>query len=456
MQAITPAYFDPHRNIDSSRYTEMQPTHTAIIQGFLLFTIALYLTSAIYWPGIYIFLTYEDLFGEWTQTLFFAVACYQASCLFFAKSRYRWFFLILATSCFYVAMEEISWGQRLFNIETPEFFKEHNQQREMNLHNLLTGPNKTGLKTFLEYSLSTAFLIYGLIYPLLLNYRFKCALWLDRLKIPAPPVFLAPYFLLAAFLEPEPFHFNEAEIAELLTAVALTLFTLHYRYAHKYQVDAHKSQHWEACITEQYRRSVWERLIMIPASAILITGISYQVSEMQHRIDRRLNNGYKKFARRYQSYQQWHTANVLLFKVAQKHPNDVANLRNIARNYQRMGNTKFFHKYNSQAIEISLRYHRKYPNNIVALLSLAKSYRQRGDQKNALKYGRKAYRYALGYARKKLKSSIRAYWLAQTMEFLGKYQEAYLQYRKAAILNPYSLKYRHAYQRSKRYLESSE
>lgn len=34
------------------------------------------------------------------------------------------------------AGEEISWGQRVFGIETPEFLAEHNRQRETNLHNL--------------------------------------------------------------------------------------------------------------------------------------------------------------------------------------------------------------------------------------------------------------------------------------------------------------------------------
>ena len=37
---------------------------------------------------------------------------------------------------FFGAGEEISWGQRIFGIETPEAFAEHNRQGETNLHNL--------------------------------------------------------------------------------------------------------------------------------------------------------------------------------------------------------------------------------------------------------------------------------------------------------------------------------
>ena len=37
---------------------------------------------------------------------------------------------------FFGAGEEISWGQRVFDIETPEVLAAHNKQRETNLHNL--------------------------------------------------------------------------------------------------------------------------------------------------------------------------------------------------------------------------------------------------------------------------------------------------------------------------------
>lgn len=40
---------------------------------------------------------------------------------------------------FFAAGEEISWGQRIFGIETPEFFMNKNLQNETNLHNLEIG-----------------------------------------------------------------------------------------------------------------------------------------------------------------------------------------------------------------------------------------------------------------------------------------------------------------------------
>ena len=50
-----------------------------------------------------------------------------------------WIFtsLALAVLFFFAAGEEISWGQRIFGIESGEFFLEHNKQAETNLHNMI-------------------------------------------------------------------------------------------------------------------------------------------------------------------------------------------------------------------------------------------------------------------------------------------------------------------------------
>ena len=47
---------------------------------------------------------------------------------------------VLAVLLALIGFEEISWGQRIFGIETPEWLAERNQQGETNLHNMATGP----------------------------------------------------------------------------------------------------------------------------------------------------------------------------------------------------------------------------------------------------------------------------------------------------------------------------
>jgi hypothetical protein len=47
-----------------------------------------------------------------------------------------WWILIWTLACVYFAGEEISWGQWIFNWETPDFIEQLNTQQETNLHNM--------------------------------------------------------------------------------------------------------------------------------------------------------------------------------------------------------------------------------------------------------------------------------------------------------------------------------
>lgn len=57
----------------------------------------------------------------------------------FIKTKYRFcglFYIILCIMFIFICGEEVSWGQRIFNIEIPVYFEEHNVQKELTLHNL--------------------------------------------------------------------------------------------------------------------------------------------------------------------------------------------------------------------------------------------------------------------------------------------------------------------------------
>ena len=62
--------------------------------------------------------------------------------------------LVMAVIFFVIGMEEISWGQRIFNIKSSQFFLENNMQNETNLHNLNTPLSET-----VYYSVGAAVLI---------------------------------------------------------------------------------------------------------------------------------------------------------------------------------------------------------------------------------------------------------------------------------------------------------
>lgn len=52
------------------------------------------------------------------------------------KGAKRIYYILLALMMFFGFGEEISWGQRIFDLQTNEYFSNHNLQGETNLHNL--------------------------------------------------------------------------------------------------------------------------------------------------------------------------------------------------------------------------------------------------------------------------------------------------------------------------------
>ena len=77
---------------------------------------------------------------------------------------------VFALLFFFGAGEEISWGQRIFEIESSEFFKENNAQSETNLHNLVVEGKKIN-KIIFSQLLMVVMVMYLIISPIL--YRKK-------------------------------------------------------------------------------------------------------------------------------------------------------------------------------------------------------------------------------------------------------------------------------------------
>jgi hypothetical protein len=79
----------------------------------------------------------EDHLVEWLQFFCLFLAGIYFGLAVLKEVGVLRFFYILTTLCsFFLAMEEISWGQRLFNIETPKTLEAINTQNEINIHNL--------------------------------------------------------------------------------------------------------------------------------------------------------------------------------------------------------------------------------------------------------------------------------------------------------------------------------
>ncbi len=140
-------------------------------------------------PKMLMEMTQEDTLIEWTSALLLIMGsgCFVAETLRRIQSGpgRDWiakFELAIAVGMafllFLIAMEEISWAQRLFEFDTPEEIEQMNWQGEFNFHNLQTDLSETLYYTGVGFFL--------LVFPLLRETVFRGPEWFDRLLAFAP------------------------------------------------------------------------------------------------------------------------------------------------------------------------------------------------------------------------------------------------------------------------------
>lgn len=147
------------------------------------------------YQGLYYRSVQEDQALEWASFWGFFIA--GGVFVLAARSQRRttealpWFLAGLVLFCFFVAMEEISWGQRIFGHRPPDYFLAQNYQQEFNLHNLAGSELRL-------FAFRTVILGYGVLLPVAASVPFVRRL-IDRIALMPPPVALAPS-MLAMFL----------------------------------------------------------------------------------------------------------------------------------------------------------------------------------------------------------------------------------------------------------------
>ncbi len=172
-------------------------------------------------PDFYYASIQEDEYIEWASFWVFllaAVAAIVASRDYRSNAhRLPWFYYGLALFCFVVAMEEISWGQRVLGYRPPVYFLEHNFQQEFNFHNVID-------TDYRKLALSATIAGYGVLLPLLALVRPLRSL-VERVGIVAPPLGLLPLFA-ATFLMYVIYPFSHSgEWVELMLGLGM-LFAL--------------------------------------------------------------------------------------------------------------------------------------------------------------------------------------------------------------------------------------
>lgn len=146
----------------------------------IIFGLGIYFanTDLTYFDEVY---TGEDGFIENGSAIFLLSSSLLLLYRFFKLFKHKELFwkigvLGLSIVFFFGAGEEISWGQRIFNVESSQYFLENNAQGETNLHNMVVGETKIN-KLIFSQLLTAVLIIYLIITPLLYR-KFE---WIKKL-----------------------------------------------------------------------------------------------------------------------------------------------------------------------------------------------------------------------------------------------------------------------------------
>ncbi len=159
----------------------------ALVLGVIMFGAILHgYSKDLYYRSVQ-----EDEYLEWASFWAFALATVVFAVTGIRQRRKSgvlpWFVAGLAIFSLFVALEEISWGQRLIGYRPPSYFLQRNFQQELNFHNIVdTDYRKLALKGVI--------LGYGVLLPLIALIP-PSAERLRRMAVVPPPLVLTPAFL---------------------------------------------------------------------------------------------------------------------------------------------------------------------------------------------------------------------------------------------------------------------
>lgn len=155
---------------------------------------AFLVAATVFNRPVYRFVTMEDGPVEWAQFACYALASIVGAGIAIKRFRagHPWQALIFAGFAFanfFIAGEEIAWGQRIFGLQTPEELKQINHQGEITVHNIQIVQDAFNVVLFLAGA-------YG-IAAYFVNKKAQVGRYWDQANyLLVPPVFLVPSFLV--------------------------------------------------------------------------------------------------------------------------------------------------------------------------------------------------------------------------------------------------------------------
>jgi hypothetical protein len=124
--------------------------------------------------------------------------------------------LSFSVSLFFLGGEEISWGQRIIDFDTPESIAKTNYQNEFNLHNSTLIQSHNNM--FSVY-LTKILVLYLVIFSIFVNAFPTVLKFIKMIKIPTPSLAVALTALIAQLLSAQSFRliYGSTEIADSLS-----------------------------------------------------------------------------------------------------------------------------------------------------------------------------------------------------------------------------------------------
>lgn len=198
------------------------------VGAFLIAPLVLLLAGIallVFWPDAYWAVSAEDSLIEWLQV---AVLGLTGIGFLLLAGRYRtlgrrWLPMLVAAGglgMLFVLAEEISWGQRIFDIATPAWLETANLQGETNLHNL-------GAADVFVRAGFIGVAVYAVVVPLLVLISGR-TIAVDRLWIPPLALLMCflpmvGYWLIRLPIEPVESQARYSEFVELCFYAGLAL-----------------------------------------------------------------------------------------------------------------------------------------------------------------------------------------------------------------------------------------
>jgi len=203
-------------------------SHPALITGIAINVFVLSL--AVAWSGSESQLSrllVEDGIVEWMQFLTFAMTSvllgFAALERWKRESKFSFQVLALSGLCVVVAaaaMEEISWFQRILQVQSPDFFMQNNRQGETNLHNLALGNTGSIHKTIMLKMILLVGLTHNLVLPLIARFRPGVRTFVEKFGLYLPPLPAAAIYLVLVILSHLLIeHPRKGELGEMFGAV---------------------------------------------------------------------------------------------------------------------------------------------------------------------------------------------------------------------------------------------